>query len=69
MGAGVPAQLPDRGGLLIRQGEPASRDRHSQAAAAFPITPPDMRVRVQWFGGLSYRQPGKRGIPGESIRG
>jgi hypothetical protein len=29
-------------------------------------TPPDMRVRIRRFGGLSYRFTVKRGIPSES---
>jgi (1->4)-alpha-D-glucan 1-alpha-D-glucosylmutase len=33
---------------------------------AFPVTPPDMRVRIRRFGGLSYRQPVNLGIPSES---
>jgi|ERR1039458_7849527 hypothetical protein len=31
-----------------------------------PPTPPDMRVRIRRFGGLSYRSTVKRGIPSES---
>ena len=33
---------------------------------AFPVTPPDMRVRIRRFGGLSYRQTVNLGIPSES---
>jgi hypothetical protein len=33
---------------------------------AFPVTPPDMRVRIRRFGGLSYRQTANLGIPSES---
>src|SRR5947208_14154135 len=33
---------------------------------AFPVTPPDMRVRIRRFGGLSYRPPVNLGIPSES---
>jgi hypothetical protein len=33
---------------------------------AFPVTPPDMRVRIRRFGGLSYRPPANFGIPSES---
>ena len=33
---------------------------------AFPVTPPDMRVRIRRFGGLSYRMPVNLGIPSES---
>jgi hypothetical protein len=33
---------------------------------AFPVTPPDMRVRIRRFGGLSYRAAVNRGIPSES---
>jgi hypothetical protein len=33
---------------------------------AFPVTPPDMRVRIRRFGGLSYRPPVNLGIPIES---
>jgi hypothetical protein len=33
---------------------------------AFPVTPPDMRVRIRRFGGLSYRRPVNFGIPSES---
>ncbi len=33
---------------------------------AVPVTPPDMRVRIRRFGGLSYRQPVNLGIPSES---
>ena len=31
-----------------------------------PPTPPDMRVRIRRFGGLSYRGPVNLGIPSES---
>jgi hypothetical protein len=33
---------------------------------AFPVTPPDMRVRIRRFGGLSYRPAVNLGIPSES---
>ena len=33
---------------------------------AFPVTPPDMRVRIRRFGELSYRLPVNLGIPSES---
>jgi hypothetical protein len=33
---------------------------------AFPVTPPDMRVRIRRFGGLSYRPTVNLGIPSES---
>jgi len=33
---------------------------------AFPATPPDMRVRIRRFGGLSYRPPVNLGILSES---
>ena len=33
---------------------------------AFPVTPPDMRVRIRRFGGLSYRRTVNLGIPSES---
>ena len=32
----------------------------------FPVTPPDMRVRIRRFGGLSYVPANKRGSPSES---
>jgi len=31
-----------------------------------PATPPDMRVRIRRFGGLSYVPANKRGTPSES---
>jgi hypothetical protein len=33
---------------------------------AFPVTPPDMRVRIRRFGGLSYRLGASLGTPSES---
>jgi hypothetical protein len=33
---------------------------------AFPVRPPDMRVRIRRFGGLSYRPAVNLGIPSES---
>ncbi len=33
---------------------------------AFPVTPPDVRVRTGRFGGLSYRLPVNLGISSES---
>ncbi len=33
---------------------------------AFPVTPPDIRVRIRRFGGLSYRPTANLGIPSES---
>src|SRR3989442_11450921 len=35
---------------------------------AFPVTPPDMRVRIRRFGGLSCRPPVNLGIPRSTVR-
>jgi hypothetical protein len=33
-----------------------------------PPTPPDVRVRIRRFGGLSYRPPVNLGIPSEAMK-
>ena len=49
-----------RSNRLIR-----NRDRGKPHGSS-PPTPPDMRVRIRRFGGLSYRPPVNLGIPSES---
>ena len=53
---------------LTKLGEPLvkeNRDRRKPRGFA-PPTPPDMRVRIRRFGGLSYSRTVNLGIPSES---
>ena len=43
-----------------------SQSRGSLHHGSSPPTPPDMRVRIRRFGGLSYRRTVNLGIPSES---
>ena len=45
-------------------GRTENRDR-GKPRGSTPPTPPDMRVRIRRFGGLSYYPPVKLGIPSE----
>ncbi len=42
-----------------------NRDR-GEPHSSTPPTPPDMRVRIRRFGGLSHKRSINRGIPSES---
>ena len=65
------AKLRRPEGRLWRNSGPVSAKARpkidiGRLSPAFPVTPPDMRVRIRRFGGLSYRPTVNLGIPSES---
>ena len=53
-------------GDTVGAGEITGRMDIGRLSPAFPVTPPDMRVRIRRFGGLSYRRTVNLGSPSES---